>query len=143
MRGCHGRDPMVVGFITTYPNQFRQGVLNTTLCDRVCQWLATSRWFSADTLVSSINKIDCHDIIEILLKMALNTITLLNLTLYFLERKTISKCISEKFIHTDQIIHQTGILWLVNLPVAFSFGKNTPNYGSDLKVYAPWVSCMF
>jgi hypothetical protein len=55
-------------------------------------------------LVSSINKIDCHDIIEILLKMALNTITLLNLTLYFLERKTISKCISEKFIH------QTGIL---------------------------------
>jgi hypothetical protein len=61
-------------------------------------------------LVSSINKIDCPDIIEILLKMALNTITLLNLTLYFLERKTISKCISEEFIQTDQIIHQTGIL---------------------------------
>ena len=25
---------------------FRRGVLNTTLCDKVCQWLATRRWFS-------------------------------------------------------------------------------------------------
>ena len=24
----------------------RQGVLDTTLCDKVCQWLATGRWFS-------------------------------------------------------------------------------------------------
>ena len=29
----------------------RQGVLDTTLCDKVCQWLATSRWFSSGTLV--------------------------------------------------------------------------------------------
>ena len=35
----------------------RRGVLNTTLCDKVCQWLATG-------------------ITEILLKMALNTTTL-------------------------------------------------------------------
>jgi hypothetical protein len=32
------------------------------------------RWFSLGTLVSSINKIDHHDITEILLKVALNTI---------------------------------------------------------------------
>jgi len=33
-------------------------------------------WFSLGTLVSSPNKTDNHDIAEILLKMALNTITL-------------------------------------------------------------------
>jgi len=33
------------------------------------------RWFSQDTLVSSNNKTD-HNIIEILLKVALNTITI-------------------------------------------------------------------
>jgi hypothetical protein len=50
----------------------RRGVLNTTLCDKVCQWLATGRWFSP---VSSTNKTDRHDITEILLKVVLNTIT--------------------------------------------------------------------
>jgi hypothetical protein len=45
----------------------------TTLCDKVCQWLATGWWFSLDTSVSSINKAD-HNITEILLKVALNTI---------------------------------------------------------------------
>jgi hypothetical protein len=33
-------------------------------------------WFSLVTLVSSTNKTYCHDIAEILLKVALNTITL-------------------------------------------------------------------
>jgi hypothetical protein len=36
----------------------------------------TGWWFSLGTLVSSINKTDSHDIAEILLKVALNTITL-------------------------------------------------------------------
>jgi hypothetical protein len=51
-------------------------VVDTTLCDKVCQWLAAGRWFSPGTLVSSTCKIDHHDITEILLKVALNTITL-------------------------------------------------------------------
>ena len=34
----------------------------------------TGRWFSPGTPVSSTNKTDCHDIIEILLKVALDTI---------------------------------------------------------------------
>ena len=46
----------------------------TPLCDKVCQWLATGWWFSLCTPVSSTNKIDHHDIAEILLKVALNTI---------------------------------------------------------------------
>jgi hypothetical protein len=31
-------------------------VVDATLCDKVCQWLATGRWFSPSTLISSINK---------------------------------------------------------------------------------------
>jgi hypothetical protein len=53
-----------------------EGVLDTTLCDEVCQGLAAGRWFSPGTLVSSTNKTDHHDITEILLKVVLNTITL-------------------------------------------------------------------
>jgi hypothetical protein len=33
----------------------------------------TGQWFSPGTPVSSINKTDCHDITEVLLKVALNT----------------------------------------------------------------------
>ena len=51
------------------------GVFVTTLCDKVCQLHATGWWFSPDTPVSSTNKTDRHDITEILLKLALSTIT--------------------------------------------------------------------
>jgi hypothetical protein len=49
--------------------------MDTTLCDKVCQWLATGR-FSLGIQVSSTNKTDRHDITEILLKVAFNTINL-------------------------------------------------------------------
>ena len=49
-------------------------LLETTLCEKVCQWLAISRWFFPGTPVSSTNKTDHYDITEILLKVALNTI---------------------------------------------------------------------
>ena len=70
-RDRRGRDRMVVGFIIC--NQCLSPltlwvVLDTTLCDKVCQWRATGRWFSPCTLVSSTNKTDRHDITEIFLK---------------------------------------------------------------------------
>ena len=49
------------------------GVLDTTLCDKVCQWLSTGQWFSPGTQVSSTNKTDSHDVTEIFLKVALST----------------------------------------------------------------------
>ena len=55
------------------PRSWRD-VLNTTLCDKVCQRLATGRWFSPGTAVSSTNKTNHHNITEILLRVALNTI---------------------------------------------------------------------
>jgi hypothetical protein len=42
----------------------------TTLCDKVCQWLPTGRWFSPGPQVSSTNKTDRRDIAEIMLKVA-------------------------------------------------------------------------
>ena len=75
-----GRDCMIVGFTTTcaisayhnysckFESRLWRGVLDT-LCDKV--W-----WFSPGTPVSSTNKTDRHDMTEILLKVALNTIAL-------------------------------------------------------------------
>jgi hypothetical protein len=85
IEGCHGRDCIVVGFTTTcvisayhlsckFISCSWWGVLDTTLCDQVCQWL------SSGTPISSTNKTDSHNIIEILLKVAFNTI---NQTLYY------------------------------------------------------------
>ena len=78
IRGRSDRDRMVVGFITTCeistyhhlkcefePCSWR-GVIDTTICGRVGQWLMTGRWFSHGTLVSSTNKTVRHDITEIL-----------------------------------------------------------------------------
>ena len=53
-----------------------RGVIDIKLCYKVCQWLATGRWFSPGSPASSTNKTDRHDVTEILLKVALNTITL-------------------------------------------------------------------
>jgi len=51
-----------------------RGVLDTTMCDQVCQWLATGQWFSPGTPVSSTNKTDRNNITEIMMKVALNTV---------------------------------------------------------------------
>ena len=76
----------VVGFTTTFAIsayhhlscEFEscswRGVLDTTLCDKVCQLLVAGLWFSPGTQISSTAKTDRHDITEILLKVVLNTI---------------------------------------------------------------------
>jgi hypothetical protein len=61
-----------------------RGVLDTTLCDQFCQWLSTDRWFSLGTPVSFTSKAGRHDITEILLKVALSTITLTPFILHVL-----------------------------------------------------------
>jgi hypothetical protein len=48
-------------------NPVHNGILNTTLCNKICQGLSP---------VSSTNKTDRHEIAEILLKVALNTTNL-------------------------------------------------------------------
>ena len=82
-----GRDRMVVGFTTTcsisayhhWSCEFEpcswQGVLDTTLCDKVFRWLVTGQWFPVGTPLSSNYETDHHNITEILLKVPLNTIS--------------------------------------------------------------------
>jgi hypothetical protein len=100
LKGGHcGCDCMVVGFINTYAISHYQclspltlwvRIPLTKLCDKVCQWLATGRWFSLGTLVSSTKKTDHHDITEILLKVALNTINQPNMETLFLSAGDLS-----------------------------------------------------
>ena len=52
----------------------RRGVLDTTLCDKVNQWVGTGQWFTPGIPDSSPNKTNHHDITEILLKVALITL---------------------------------------------------------------------
>ena len=52
--------------------------------DKVYQLLAHGRWFSPGTPASSITKTGRHDIAEILLKVALNTINQIKSINYFL-----------------------------------------------------------
>jgi len=78
----------LLGFTTTYSikvvsSRSCRGVLYTTLCDKVCQRVSTGRWFSPDTLLSSTNKTDHHDIAKILLKVALTTISLTRMFVFF------------------------------------------------------------
>jgi hypothetical protein len=63
---------------------------HTTLCNKVCQLLATDRWLSPGTPFSSTNIIDCHDINKIMLKVVLNTITI-TLTLLSVCSLTLSR----------------------------------------------------
>jgi hypothetical protein len=82
LRGRRGRDSMVV--YNYLCNRCQSPLMSwvrlplrsrsTTLCDKVCLWLATGRWFSPGPPASSTNKTDRHDIPEILLKVALKTI---------------------------------------------------------------------
>jgi hypothetical protein len=92
--------------ITTKSCEFEprswQGVLDTTLCDKVCQWLATGQWFSPGTLVSSTNKTDCHDITEILLKVALNTINLNWVHCYYTKEHVF--CVSPRKENLDLLV---------------------------------------
>ena len=59
-----------------------RGVLDTTLLIMLQSLSVTwdRSWFSPGIPVSSTNKTDCHDITEILLKVALNTINQTNYT---------------------------------------------------------------
>ena len=84
----HDLDHMVVGFTTTWaiivPITTKVWSLNSAHGEVysiqnyviVCQWFAAGPWIFREYYCSSTNKTDCHNIAEILLKGALNTITL-------------------------------------------------------------------
>jgi hypothetical protein len=100
------------------------GIIDKTVYDKVRQWLAACRWFSP---VSSTNKIDRHDITEVLLKVSLNIIILtltsestpISLTLHYSDTYLIThhntsktcafKLKYEKIISNIKAIHNNGL----------------------------------
>jgi hypothetical protein len=116
---------MVVGFRTTYAIsayhhqccEFKScswwGVLNTTLCDKVFWWLATDLWFSPGTAVSSSNESDRHDITEIVLKEALNTISLMKIFYLLCRFWDIFASIPRE--QKTQDVHERGSLRLIKV----------------------------
>ena len=54
--------------------EFKRSLLDATLSDKNLSVTWTGWWFSTGTPVSSTNKTDRHNLTEILLKVALNTI---------------------------------------------------------------------
>ena len=100
----------------------RQGVFDTTLCDKACQWLAAGGWFSPTS------KSDSHDtcITEILLKVALNSITPL---LYQWDSHDI--WIYNVFFSVWSLIHQhhtfIKVMWLLNYLAFQSFDLSVPD----------------
>ena len=61
------------GFAPGFVNYKKGCTRLAAASDKVYQLLAHGRWFSPGTLASSTTKTGCHDIVEILLKVALNT----------------------------------------------------------------------
>jgi hypothetical protein len=93
----------------------RQCVFDTTLCDKCCHWLVTVRWFSLGAPVSSTNKTDCHDVTDILLKVALNTIN------HTKEMWII--CIGSYFNMFKLRINEDGIITFLHVTECFQFNK--------------------
>jgi hypothetical protein len=65
---------LICGFVPGFVNYKKGCTRLAAASDKVYQLLAHGRWFSPGTLASSTTKTGHHDIAEILLKVALNTI---------------------------------------------------------------------
>jgi hypothetical protein len=57
-----------------WQDELKRVTRHAVASDKVYQLLAHGRWFCQSTLASSTTKTGRHDIVEILLKMALSTI---------------------------------------------------------------------
>ena len=120
-----------------------------TSSDEVCQRLAAGWWFSPGTYVSS-NKTDPHDITQILLKVVLNTITLMPLIMdnqctimAFMKSKypylSNSEGVTLKSLTTDifDTIHMTHKVWYItdnNESLVHIKDIITPRIDTDSKV---------
>ena len=80
-------------------------VLDTTLCDKVCHWLATGPWFSPGTPVSSTNKTGHQNMIKILLKVPLNTTTLTLLVFVYILFDGFCQCETKLLMTTGLCLH--------------------------------------
>ena len=122
--------------------------LDTTLCDKVCPWLATGRLRSPCTPDSSTNKTARHDINEIFLKVELSTITLFKLCHY---THPYLHCVGMQLIHPSVRVQTVGVTVgsgcvkeavgvKVKSDVTHSYGLLNP-YGSGLHIVSSIQLC--
>jgi hypothetical protein len=118
---------------TTAPNTIRKccKLVSTALWSfiywtlyKVCQWLATGRWFSP---ASSTNKTDRHDIAEILLKVALNAINLKLNEIKWKTNKIAIKLTSRQLLHKKQ---------------SLTVSKNIPSRHISTYLHFYWSVCI-
>ena len=84
----------------------------TTLCDKVCKWLATGRWSSQGTQVFSTNKTDCHDITKILLNSFINVhvaVTVRHSNTSILS----SMWITSSCVRSAILFHKIKVIWAI------------------------------
>ena len=98
--------------------------------DNTYQLLAHGRWFSSGTPVSSTTKTDWHDIAEIMLKVALNTINH-QINQFSFPSKIMIK--DEIFAHTHTHIYIYGYTggYLLELRRSVTTGSATSGTGID------------
>ena len=115
-----------------------RGILDTTSCDKVCQWLATGRWFALGTLVFSTNKTDHHDLTEILLKVALNTIIL---NPQNLSKVTFQNNILPLYMKMDHACTMSGsrFSWHLIFYIFIFFARTTWPYWTKLECDTDWM----
>jgi hypothetical protein len=84
-------------------------------CDKVYQWLTAGQCFSSGTPASPTNKIDCHDVTEILLKVASSTKTITITTLVVIGTDCTGSCKSN--YHTITTTTKPSLELLPSSPV--------------------------
>jgi hypothetical protein len=105
-------------------------------CDKVCQWLAAGQWFS---LVTYTNKTDGHDITEILLKVALNTLThrakIIQqfITIWTFIEKTLNKLFKHK--HINETYHKPPVYTKIYYVSSVMFNSSCNCYPKKTKVF--------
>ena len=97
--------PIRRGFVLSFVNYKKWCTRLAATSDKVYQLLAQGQWFSPGTPTSSTTKTGCHDIAEILLKVALNTKILIQIQ--FLSGK-----LWKPFSHLAVILTGSGSLMM-------------------------------
>ena len=99
--------PIWRGFVLSFVNYKKR-------CSRVYQLLAHGWWFYPGTPASSITKTGRHDIAEILLKVALNTINQIKSILLYMYFHMTPVTSGSFVLHIN---HQNGFFWVIQQSV--------------------------